>query len=220
LSVVVTALVLVVSQNLIITLLVGIGFIILPPTILNRKARKRQAAFLGQLPDTLQLLSGSLRAGYSLMQGVEAVSQEVEDPMGRELRRVMVEARLGRPLEVALDDAATRMGSPDFEWAVLAIRIQREVGGNLAELLMIVSETMLQRERLRRDVRALTAEGRISAIVLAILPLMLGVAMYIINPDYIRVLFDTTAGNLMILGGIVLALVGFFWMKKVIEIEV
>jgi tight adherence protein B len=86
--------------------------------------------------------------------------------------------------------------------------------------LMIVSETMLQRERLRRDVRALTAEGRISAIVLAILPLMLGVAMYIINPDYIRVLFDTTAGNLMILGGIVLALVGFFWMKKVIEIEV
>ena len=220
LSVVVTALVLVVSQNLIITLLVMIGFIILPPTILNRKARKRQAAFLGQLPDTLQLLSGSLRAGYSLMQGVEAVSQEVEDPMGRELRRVMVEARLGRPLEVALDDAATRMGSPDFEWAVLAIRIQREVGGNLAELLMIVSETMLQRERLRRDVRALTAEGRISAIVLAILPLMLGVAMYIINPDYIRVLFDTTAGNLMILGGIVLALVGFFWMKKVIEIEV
>ena len=112
LSVVVTALVLVVSQNLIITLLVMIGFIILPPTILNRKARKRQAAFLGQLPDTLQLLSGSLRAGYSLMQGVEAVSQEVEDPMGRELRRVMVEARLGRPLEVALDDAATAHGQP------------------------------------------------------------------------------------------------------------
>jgi tight adherence protein B len=220
LTVVVTALALVLSQNLIVGLLVLLGFILVPPVILNRKARKRQAAFLAQLPDTLQLLSGSLRAGYSLMQGVEAVSQEVEDPMGRELRRVVVEARLGRPLEVALDDAATRMGSPDFEWAVLAIRIQREVGGNLAELLMIVSETMLQRERLRRDVRALTAEGRISAIVLAILPLMLGIAMYIINPDYIRVLFDTTAGNLMILGGIVLALVGFFWMKKVIEIEV
>ena len=90
---------------------------------------------MSQLPDTLQLLSGSLRAGYSLQQGVEAVSQEVEDPMGRELRRVMVEARLGRPLETALDDAADRMASPDFEWAVMAIRIQREVGGNLAELL-------------------------------------------------------------------------------------
>ncbi len=220
LSVVVTALVLVLSQNLIVTALVLAGLVFLPPTFLNHKARRRQAAFVSQLPDTLQLLSGSLRAGYSLMQGVEAVSQEVEDPMGRELRRVMVEARLGRPLETALDDAATRMASPDFEWAVMAIRIQREVGGNLAELLMIVSETMLQRERLRRDVKALTAEGRISAIVLALLAPILGVAMYIINPDYMRTLFDTTVGQLLILGGIVLALVGFFWMNKVIKIEV
>jgi len=220
LTVVVTALALVLSQNLIVAVLVLVAFIIIPPAYLNYKARKRQAAFLSQLPDTLQLLSGSLRAGYSLQQGVEAVSQEVEDPMGRELRRVMVEARLGRPLETALDDAAARMASPDFEWAVMAIRIQREVGGNLAELLMIVSETMLQRERLRRDVKALTAEGRISAIVLAILPVILGFAMYVINPDYIRTLFDETVGQLLILGGIVLALIGFFWMKKVIEIEV
>jgi tight adherence protein B len=219
-SVVVTALVLVLSQNLIVTALVLAVLVVLPPLYLNNKARKRQSTFLSQLPDTLQLLSGSLRAGYSLMQGVEAVSQEVEDPMGRELRRVMVEARLGRPLEIALDDCATRMGSPDFEWAVMAIRIQREVGGNLAELLMIVSETMLQRERLRRDVKALTAEGRISAIVLALLPPILGVAMWIINPNYMRTLFDTTVGQLLILGGIVLALVGFFWMKKVIQIEV
>jgi tight adherence protein B len=220
LTVVVTALALVLSQNLIVAVLVLVAFIIIPPAYLNYKARKRQAAFVSQLPDTLQLLSGSLRAGYSLQQGVEAVSQEVEDPMGRELRRVMVEARLGRPLETALDDAATRMASPDFEWAVMAIRIQREVGGNLAELLMIVSETMLQRERLRRDVKALTAEGRISAIVLAVLPVILGFAMYVINPDYIRTLFDETVGQLLILGGIVLALIGFFWMKKVIEIEV
>ncbi len=220
LSVVVTALVLVLSQNLIVTALVLALLVVAPPMFLNYKARKRQAAFLSQLPDTLQLLSGSLRAGYSLQQGVEAVSQEVEDPMGRELRRVMVEARLGRPLETALDDAAARMGSPDFEWAVMAIRIQREVGGNLAELLMIVSETMLQRERLRRDVKALTAEGRMSAIVLALLPPILGVAMYIINPNYMKTLFNTTVGQLLILGGIVLALVGFFWMKKVIKIEV
>ena len=219
-TVVVTALVLVLTGNWIVTLLVLGGLAFFPPMFLNYKARKRQAAFVSQLPDTLQLLSGSLRAGYSLQQGVEAVSQEVEDPMGRELRRVMVEARLGRPLETALDDAAERMASPDFEWAVMAIRIQREVGGNLAELLMIVSETMLQRERLRRDVKALTAEGRMSAIVLVLLPLLLGCAMYVINPDYISTLFNTTVGQLLILGGIVLALVGFFWMKKVIEIEV
>ena len=98
---------------------------------------------MGQLPDTLQLLSGTLRAGYSLMQGVEAVSQEVADPMGIELRRVVTEARLGRPLEDALEGTAERMGSPDFGWAVMAIRIQREVGGNLSELLLTVAETMV-----------------------------------------------------------------------------
>ena len=108
------------------------------------------------------------------MQGVEAVSQEVAEPMGRELRRVVTEARLGRPLEEALEGVADRMESGDFAWAVMAIRIQREVGGNLAELLVTVAETMTERERLRRDVDALTAEGKISAIVLGILPVGLG----------------------------------------------
>ena len=121
-------------------------------------------------PDTLQLLASTLRAGYSLMQGVEAVSQEVSEPMGRELRRVVTEARLGRPLEESMEGVAERMDSGDFAWAVMAIRIQREVGGNLAELLVTVADTMTERERLRRDVNALTAEGKVSAIVLGLLP--------------------------------------------------
>ena len=136
------------------------------PTSANRRRKQFEAL----LPDTLQLLASTLRAGYSLMQGVEAVSQEVSEPMGRELRRVVTEARLGRPLEEALDGVADRMESGDFAWAVMAIRIQREVGGNLAELLVTVAETMTERERLRRDVNALTAEGKISAIVLGLLP--------------------------------------------------
>ena len=192
----------------------------LPPSVLKFKEKKRRKAFLAQLPDMLQLLAGSLRAGYSLMQGVEAVSQEVQDPMGRELRRVVVEARLGRPLEESLEDCATRMQSPDFAWAVMAIRIQREVGGNLSELLLTVADTMVQRERLRRDVSALTAEGKISAIVLGILPVGIGGAMYVINPEYIGVLFSERLGNFMLGGAIMLALGGFFWMKKTIEIEV
>src|SRR3546814_12364288 len=101
-----------------------------------------------------------MRAGYSLMQGVEAVSAEVSEPVGRELRRVVTEARLGRPLEESLDGVADRMGSADFAWAVMAIRIQREVGGNLSELLVTVADPMTERERLRRDVAALTAEGK------------------------------------------------------------
>jgi tight adherence protein B len=148
------------------------------------------------------------------------VSKEVTDPMGQELRRIVTESRLGRPLEEALQASAERMQSPDFTWAVMAVGIQREVGGNLAELLLTVADTMVQRERLRRDISALTAEGKISAIVLGLLPVGLGVAMYLMNPEYISVLFETTLGNILLGGAIVLAGVGFYWMKKVIEVDI
>ena len=133
---------------------------------------------------------------------------------------MLAEARLGRSLEQSLDEMAGRMGSPDFAWAVMAIRIQREVGGNLAELLRTVAETMIARERLRRDVKSLTAEGRISAIVLGILPVGLGFAMYFINPGYMKVLFHDGMGQALLIGSIILAVGGFYWMKKMIEIEV
>ena len=172
------------------------------------------------LPDTLSLLAGTLRAGYSLMQGVEAVSQEVSEPMGLELRRVVTEARLGRPLEEALDGVAERMASPDFAWAVMAIRIQREVGGNLSELLLTVAETMIQRERLRRDVAALTAEGRMSAYILIALPVGLGLVMFVMNKDYTSKLLNTTAGNVMLGAAVVSAFVGYLWMRKIINIRI
>jgi tight adherence protein B len=191
-----------------------------PPAILSFLANRRRKQFEPILPDTLQLLASTLRAGYSLMQGVEAVSQEVSEPMGRELRRVVTEARLGRPLEEALEGIAGRMESGDFAWAVMAIRIQREVGGNLAELLVTVAETMTERERLRRDVNALTAEGKMSAIVLGVLPVGLGLFIYSSNPDYMEPLFEETVGKFMLGGSIVLALFGFFWMKKIIEVDV
>ena len=200
-----------------------IGLIVvgmLPPAILSFLAGRRRKQFQALLPDTLQLMSSTLRAGYSLMQGVEAVSQEVSEPMGRELRRVVTEARLGRPLEEALDGIGRRMESGDFAWAVMAIRIQREVGGNLAELLVTVAETMTERERLRRDVKALTAEGKISAIVLGVMPLGLGGFIYSINPDYMQPLFNTTTGKFLLGSSIMLALFGFWWMKKTIEIDV
>jgi tight adherence protein B len=194
--------------------------VLLPPAALSFMAGQRQRKFTSQLPDMLNLLAGTLRAGYSLLQGVEAVAQEVEDPMGRELRRVLAEARLGRPLEDALEDAADRMKSGDFEWAVMAIRIQREVGGNLAELLDTVADTMIQRERLRREVRALTAEGRISALILGLLPVGLGLVMWSMNPEYMRPLFHDGFGQALLIGAGLLAVVGFYWMKKTIEIEV
>jgi tight adherence protein B len=129
-SVVILSALALVAGTIFLFLVVALLTAVIPPATLAFMAGQRQRKFTGQLPDTLQLLAGTLRAGYSLLQGVEAVAQEVEDPMGRELRRVLAEARLGRPLEEALDDAAKRMSSGDFEWAVMAIKIQREVGGN------------------------------------------------------------------------------------------
>ena len=102
----------------------------------------------------------------------------------------------------------------------MAIKIQREVGGNLAELLTSVAETMISRERLRREVSALTAEGRLSAIIVGALPLVIGIAISVLNPGYINALFTTTLGRVMVLGATVLTLVGFVWMKKTIEIDV
>jgi tight adherence protein B len=192
----------------------------IPPAVVNFMATRKKKAFEALLPDTLQLLSSTLRAGYSMMQGVEAVSQEAAEPMGAELRRVVTEARLGRPLEEALDAVALRMDSKDFDWAVMAIRIQREVGGNLSELLLTVAETMTQRERLRRDISSLTAEGRISAYVLVALPVGLGGFLYLVNREYIGRLFDNTVGQLMLGGAVLMIGIGMAWMSKIIKIEV
>jgi tight adherence protein B len=201
-------------------LVLALVVVLIPPALLNFRASRRKKQFQAQLPDMLQLLAGTLRAGYSLMQGVEAVSQEVSEPMGKELRRVVTESRLGRPLEEALDGIAERMGSADFAWAVMAIRIQREVGGNLSELLMTVAETMIARERLRRDIAALTAEGRVSAFVLGILPVGLGLVMFVLNPEYMSSLFETTLGNVLLGIAIVSMLIGFAWMRQIIKIEI
>jgi tight adherence protein B len=206
------------------TLPVGVIFAVLlaaVPIVVVRQMRKRRLkAFEAQLPDTLNLLSGSLRAGYSFLQGLEAVAQETSDPMARELRRVLAEARLGRPLEDALADVAVRMESTDFDWSVMAIRIQREVGGNLAELLQTVAETMIERSRLRGEVKALTAEGRISGIIMGLLPVGLGLFMFTASPDYIDDLFSSVTGWAMVIGSVVMGIAGFGWIQKIIKIEV
>lgn len=192
----------------------------LPLVVVRTMRRRRLKAFEVQLPDTLNLLAGSLRAGYSFLQGLEAVVSETSDPMARELRRVLAEARLGRALDDALGDVAVRMESKDFEWSVLAIRIQREVGGNLAELLQTVAETMVARGRLRGEVKALTAEGRISGIIMGLLPVGLGLFMFSASPDYIHTLFGSAAGWAMVIGSAVMAAAGFAWIQKIITIEV
>ena len=195
-------------------------FVVLPPFALKTYVKMRRKKFVKQLPDALTTLAGSLRAGRSLGQALEALAREMEKPMGRELRKVVAEVRLGRPLNEALDDAVERVGSPDFRWAVLAIQIQAEVGGNLAELLNRVADTMRSRSRLRGEVKALTAEGRASAGMLVIMPPALGAVMFAVNPDYMMPIFTETTGHIMLGVSAVMIFVGFLWMKKVVTIDV
>jgi tight adherence protein B len=183
-------------------------------------AKRRRKRFGMQLPDALTALSGSLRAGRSVGQAMDALSRELADPMGRELRKVVAETRLGRSLHDALADAATRIDSPDFKWAVLAMQIQAEVGGNLAELLDQVAATMRERSRMRGEVRALTAEGRASAMMLVVMVPGLGLFMAAINQAYMAPLVTTTLGRICLGVSFFMISGGYLWMSRMVKIDV
>jgi len=195
-------------------------FLLLAVFLINWAGGREKRKFENQLPDTLTLMSTSLRAGYSLLQATEAVSSEAPNPTAREFQRAIAEARLGRTVTQSLEGVVDRTKSGDFEWAVMAIEIQREVGGNLAEVLQTVADTMRARNRLKGEIRALTAEGRISAIVLGALPFLLFVFLWFSNRDYLNPLITNTFGQMALGVGIMLILAGLFWLKKIVDIEI
>lgn len=206
--------------GLLATFLGFVGGLVAPYLYLAFKEGRRQSAFLERMPDTLQLMAGGLRAGYSLPQSVDAVVQEGSEPIATEFQRVLVETRLGVTIEDALEGVATRMGSVDFQWVVMAVRIQREVGGNLAEVLSTVSATLRERERLRRQVRVLSAEGRLSAWILGGLPPLFFLYLLLVRHDYISALWKDSIGIALIVFGVLDLVVGAFWLRKVIRVEV
>jgi tight adherence protein B len=187
---------------------------------LTIKAGLRTRSFLAQLPDTLQLVSGSLSAGYSLPQAIDAVVRQGNPPISDELRKALVEARLGAPIEDAMEDVADRMGSKDFAWVVMAIRVQRQVGGNLAEVLATTAATLRERERLRRQVQVLSAEGRLSAYILFGLPIVFSLYLLAVRPGYLSPLWHDPIGWVLLGGMAILLTVGGFWLRKVVTVEV
>jgi len=203
--------------GLVLGVLIGIGVTALYH---RNRATKRTNAFNELLPDALQLVIGSLRAGFSLPQAIDAMVRELPDPVSTEFGRALGETRLGIDLEDALDRLATRMRNKDLAWAVVAIRVQREVGGNLAEVLSNTVETIRERESLHRHVRALSAEGRLSAWVLLALPLFMLGFMVIFRGAYLRPLYTHPLGIAMSVIGTVLVLVGGFWLTRLVKVEV
>ena len=203
-----------------------VGFIFLaaglfgPWLYLGFRRSRRRKAFNSGLPDTLQLMSGSLAAGLSLAQSIDTIVREGSEPISSEFRRVLVETRLGVTLEDALEGVAERFDSKDFEWVVMAIKIQRQVGGNLAELLDTVAATMREREYVRRQVSALAAEGKLSAWVLGGLPPLFMLYLLLTNYDYVIVMFQTPLGWAMLAGAATILAVGVFWMSRLVKVEV
>jgi tight adherence protein B len=197
---------------------VVIGWLV---TLLYQTIRidRRRDLFAEQLPDALQLVIGSLRAGFSLPQSLDVLVREAPEPVASEFGRAVAEHRLGADVSDAMERLAQRTESDDLGWAVMAVRIQREVGGNLAEVLQTTVDTMRERARLRRHVRALSAEGRISAWVLIALPIALAAFMFFFRPEYLTPLVTTLEGVIMVVGGVMLFLLGIFWMTRIIRVE-
>ncbi|WP_106122149.1 type II secretion system F family protein [Nesterenkonia sandarakina] len=187
--------------------------------LLGLRISKRQKQFADQLDDSLQLMASNLRAGHSLPKALSSVAREAESPTSDEFVRIVNETRVGRDLGVALDMTAARMANEDFSWITQAIAINREVGGNLAEVLDGVANTIRQRNEIRRQVATLSAEGRLSALILMVLPFGLAGFLLMSNPGYLAPFTETTLGYGLMILAVVMLTIGGLWLRKVVEIK-
>jgi len=184
------------------------------------RIQKRLKAFTGQLNDALNIMANSLRAGYSFLQSVNSVSREMPDPIAHEFRRLLKELSLGQDSDVALKNLVDRVQSDDLALVVRAILIQRETGGNLAEILDTISTTIRDRVKIQGEIKTLTAQGRLSGMVVGTMPIVLIGIMYLINPEYISVLFVTPIGRAMLIGAFINEVIGMLLIRKIVSIEV
>lgn len=197
----------------------GIGYFI-PILFLRMKIQQRTKQFNNQLGDTLLLIANSLRTGYSFMQAVEMVSREMPPPISVEFARALKEMNLGVATEEALNNVAKRVDSEDLDLVVTVVLIQRQVGGNLAEILDNIADTIRQRVKIRGQIKTLTAQGRISGLVIGGLPFALAIIIYAMTPEYIGLLFSTTLGNWLLAGAFLSQICGAFFIHKIIDIDI
>lgn len=182
--------------------------------------KKRLKAFLFQMADCLTLIANSLRAGFSFLQTMEIISHEMKPPMSSEFERVLRETNLGKSMEQSLLAMDKRVGSPDFSLIVTAVLIQQQVGGNLAEIMDTIRETIMERIKIRREVTALTAQGRMAGFVLAAIPIVLGIFLTMIAPQQMEPLFTTTIGQVCIGAAAIMEVIGFIAIYKIVDIKI
>lgn len=207
------------GRNIIITFLIVLLAVFVPFLLLSIKASQRLRKFHEQLPDALQLISGSLKAGYSFNQALNMIVDETRPPISDEFRKTLSLIRMGLPEREALESMAERINSEYFNWTVMAINVQREVGGNLAEVMDTIASTIRERDRVMSQIKALTAEGRLSAIILIILPIAVFLMLLILNRDYISLMFTTRPGLVMLAVAGVMMIIGIIWIIKIVQIK-
>lgn len=216
------------GNNMIFTVLGGIFGLFIPRIYLSTAAKRRMRAFESQLSDTLNLWVNALRSGYSVLQAMEAIATELPPPVSVEFERVVQEVRLGLGVPQALSNMLRRVPSDDLDLVITAVNIQREVGGNLAEVLDTISFTIRERVRIKGEIRTLTAQGRLSGWIISLLPIALAVILLLINADYMGQLFENTepmvfnipCGWIVVGVGLIMMVIGIFIIQKIVDIEV
>jgi tight adherence protein B len=205
-----------------ISLLIGMVIgVVLPFMYLQREQGRRLVRFDEQLPDMINLMVNGLRAGYSTMQAMEAVSKELPPPICDEFRRVVQEMQIGVPMEKALDNLVRRIPSPDLDFVITSINVQREVGGNLAEILEIISHTIRERIRIKGEIRVMTSQVMYSGRILALVPVFIVVILWFINQEYMMEFVNNpVCGGIAIGVGITMIAIGYFIMTRIAKIEV
>ena len=210
----------VVTKKLYVGFMVAIALVMVEWIYVLLKIDRREAAFTNQLGDCLMMVANAMRAGFSFLQAMDLVSKEMEPPISDEFKHVMRDINLGASVERALEDMDQRVSSPDFSLVVTAVLIQQQVGGDLAHILDTISDTIQDRIRMRREVKTLTAQGRMSGWVLAALPFVLGAFISIANPGYIEPLFTERIGQMAIVFACVMVLIGFLVIQRIVDIDV
>jgi len=208
------------SESILLGILGALLGLKIPGVVINSKIKKRSMAMTDQLPEALNIIANGLRAGFSFVQALAVVVRELDGPLPVEFSRILRENRLGKPMGDALHDMLERIENDDLEMLITALLIQRQVGGNLADVLDGISHTIRERVRIKGEIRTLTAEGRLSAIILSLLPVAVAFAIVLLNPGYIVTLIEDPVGIFMIIGAVIMQIIGIFFIRKIVAIDV
>jgi tight adherence protein B len=208
------------KMHFIIAIFLGIIGWKLPTIYLNRKKEARVGESTIQLPQALEIMANSMKSGFSFLQAMQLVSKEMPDPIGIEFQRTIKEINLGISADAAFKNLLQRLPNKDLEIVVTAVLIQRSTGGNLAQILETIHETISERVRMKDELKALTSQGRMSALVITLLPVFLGLILNLLNPDYFRPMLTHPLGWVLLGGGVVSGILGWIFIKKVVTIEV